>query len=73
MESLGELVQTKAERGEALTPTETVRLRAQKAHICRLAKEAVELVYSQSGASSIHRHVPIQRIFRDIEAARCMR
>jgi hypothetical protein len=54
--------------GETFAPAEQVRLRAHKAHIARLSREAVELIHTQGGASSIYRHLPIQRVFRDMEA-----
>jgi alkylation response protein AidB-like acyl-CoA dehydrogenase len=65
---VAELVQSRGEAGVPMTAAEQIQLRAQKAHVTRLAREAVELINSQSGASSIYRHLPIQRIFRDIEA-----
>ena len=36
--------------------------------MARLCKEAVDLIASASGASSLHREVPIQRMVRDVQA-----
>jgi hypothetical protein len=36
--------------------------------VCRLAKEAVDILAGASGGSSIYSDVPIQRIARDIQA-----
>jgi len=54
--------------GQMLSADARAILLAHKAHIFRLSREAVEIIYSQSGASVISRSAPIQRIFRDIEA-----
>jgi 3-hydroxy-9,10-secoandrosta-1,3,5(10)-triene-9,17-dione monooxygenase len=35
----------------------------------RLAKEAIDMLATASGGSSLYSHVPIQRIWRDIQAA----
>jgi len=68
LRELADLVQERIETGAKFSPAEQVRLRAFKAHIARLSREAVELIHTQGGASSIYHHLPIQRIFRDIEA-----
>ncbi|MFJ2236577.1 acyl-CoA dehydrogenase family protein [Streptomyces sp. NPDC087859] len=56
------------EAGEPFTTEERARIRAQTGYAARLAKEAVDLVASASGASSLHREVPIQRAVRDVQA-----
>lgn len=43
-------------------------VRAHAAHATTLAREAVDVLYRASGASSIQRSVPIQRYQRDIQA-----
>jgi alkylation response protein AidB-like acyl-CoA dehydrogenase len=50
------------------TIEERARARADMGSACRLAKEAVDVLASASGGSSIYRDVPIQRIARDIQA-----
>jgi hypothetical protein len=45
-----------------------VRARGDMGAVCRLAKEAVDVLASASGGSSIYRDVPIQRIARDVNA-----
>ncbi|EFG05067.1 acyl-CoA dehydrogenase (plasmid) [Streptomyces clavuligerus] len=65
---LVELVESKASSGEPYTTEERARIRAQGGYIARLCKEAADLVGSASGASSLHREVPIQRIVRDLNA-----
>ncbi|MFJ6610149.1 acyl-CoA dehydrogenase family protein [Streptomyces sp. NPDC091289] len=42
--------------------------RSSAAHVARLCREAVEIVSSAAGASSIRSEVPIQRLRRDIQA-----
>ncbi|MHC3467996.1 acyl-CoA dehydrogenase family protein [Streptomyces sp. 7R007] len=44
------------------------RIRAQSGYTARLCKEAVDLLASASGASSLHRDVPVQRALRDLHA-----
>lgn len=56
------------EAGEPFTVEERARIRAQTGYVARLCKEAVDLVASASGASSLHREVPIQRAVRDVQA-----
>ncbi|WP_413755901.1 acyl-CoA dehydrogenase family protein [Streptomyces sp. MMBL 11-3] len=51
-----------------LTPLERARIRAESGYAARLCKEAVDLLASASGASSLQRDVPMQRIARDIQA-----
>ncbi|MDN3024029.1 acyl-CoA dehydrogenase family protein [Streptomyces sp. S.PB5] len=59
---------TRIEAGEPFTTEERARIRAQTGYVARLCKEAVDLVASASGASSLHREVPVQRALRDVQA-----
>ncbi len=63
------LVDTKAESGEAWTLEERARVRMDTGMTARLAKEAIDILNTASGGSSIYSSVPIQRIERDIQAA----
>ncbi|MFI1828861.1 acyl-CoA dehydrogenase family protein [Streptomyces sp. NPDC020412] len=65
---LVELIESKAASGEPYTAKERARVRAQCGYLARLCKEAADLVGSASGASSLHREAPIQRIVRDLNA-----
>lgn len=65
---LADQVDTKTARGEAWTLPERVRARADLGAVCRLAKEAVDILATASGGSSIYSDVPIQRIARDVQA-----
>jgi alkylation response protein AidB-like acyl-CoA dehydrogenase len=47
---------------------ERTRARADMGAVCRLAKEAVDILAGASGGSSIYLDVPIQRFVRDIQA-----
>jgi hypothetical protein len=62
------LVDTKAASGEAWTIEERCRVRLDTAQVARLAKEAIDILNTASGGSSIYTSVPIQRIERDIQA-----
>ncbi|MBB5959777.1 alkylation response protein AidB-like acyl-CoA dehydrogenase [Saccharothrix tamanrassetensis] len=61
-----------AEAGETdrTSPTvlDRVRARANMGYVARIAKEAVDVVSSASGGSSLRTTAPIQRISRDIRA-----
>ena len=63
------LVDSKAESGEAWTLEERARVRMDAGMTARLAKEAIDILNTASGGSSIYSSVPIQRIERDIQAA----
>ncbi|MEV0887816.1 acyl-CoA dehydrogenase family protein [Streptomyces microflavus] len=65
---LADLVDAKGFAGEEFTLEERARARADMGEVVRLAREAVSILASASGGSSIHRDVPIQRISRDIQA-----
>ncbi|MEU8986113.1 flavin-dependent monooxygenase [Streptomyces sp. NPDC048558] len=62
------LIESRAQSGEPYTPEERARIRAQSGYVARLCKEAVDLLGSAAGASSLHRDVPIQRAVRDLHA-----
>lgn len=62
------LVDTKSFGGESWTLEERARVRLDMGATCQRAKEAVEVLSTASGGSSIYSHVPIQRILRDVQA-----
>ncbi|MET8831995.1 hypothetical protein ABZX40_40335 [Streptomyces sp. NPDC004610] len=62
------LIESKTAGKEPYTTRERARVRAQCGYLARLCKEAADLIGSASGASSLHREVPIQRIVRDLNA-----
>lgn len=47
---------------------ERAKARADMGAVCKLAKDAVEILNTASGGSSIYSQVPIQRISRDVQA-----
>jgi alkylation response protein AidB-like acyl-CoA dehydrogenase len=61
-------IESAADNDEPYTPEIRARIRAQSGYTTRLCKEAVDLVASASGASSLHRDVPVQRAVRDLHA-----
>ncbi|MEV0224949.1 flavin-dependent monooxygenase [Streptomyces sp. NPDC050704] len=61
-------IETKARDGVPYTPRERARIRAESGYLTRLCKEAVDLLASAAGASSLRQEVPMQRIARDIHA-----
>lgn len=65
---LTSVVDTKCAEGSAWTIEERARARADMGAVCKLAKDAVEILNTASGGSSIYSHVPIQRISRDVQA-----
>lgn len=65
---LVQVIESRAAAGEPYTTAERARIRAQCGYLARLCKEAGELVGSASGASSLHREVPVQRMVRDLNA-----
>ncbi|MGY5014828.1 acyl-CoA dehydrogenase family protein [Streptomyces sp. 900105755] len=62
------LIESRVADAASYTTQERSRIRAQCGYLARLCKEAADLVGSASGASSLHREVPIQRIVRDLNA-----
>ncbi len=65
---LATLVDTKGAENAQWTIEERARARADLGAVCRLGKEAVDILASASGGSSIFSDQPIQRIARDINA-----
>jgi alkylation response protein AidB-like acyl-CoA dehydrogenase len=63
------LVDTKGQTGEPWKLDERARSRADVGATTKLAKEAIDILNTASGGSSIYSDVPIQRITRDINTA----
>lgn len=61
-----ELLQERAVAGEQPTLKEKAAIRGQSAFAAELARQAVEVLYTASGASVIMQDVPFQRFYRDI-------
>ncbi|WP_156724646.1 acyl-CoA dehydrogenase family protein [Streptomyces apocyni] len=61
------LLQQRADAGEQPTLDEKADVRGQTAYAVQLAKEAVEILYTASGATVIQRSVPMQRFHRDAQ------
>ncbi|MEV6986841.1 acyl-CoA dehydrogenase family protein [Sphaerisporangium sp. NPDC051017] len=68
-ERLAATVDGKSERGEQWTLEERARVRADMGAVCALTKEAVDILATASGGSSLYSDVPIQRILRDVQSA----
>ncbi|MET9804130.1 acyl-CoA dehydrogenase family protein [Streptomyces sp. NPDC006368] len=66
LEQVLALLQRRADAPEQPTTEEKAVVRGRTAFAATLAKEAVELLHSTSGASVIKRDVPFQRYHRDI-------
>jgi alkylation response protein AidB-like acyl-CoA dehydrogenase len=64
---LAQQVDVKGVQASPWTVAERVRARADLGAAGRLAKEAVEILATASGGSSVYSDVPIQRIQRDIQ------
>lgn len=62
-----DLVDTKGASGAEWTIEERARVRLDMGAVSRLAKEAVDILNTASGGSSVYSSVPIQRIERDIQ------
>jgi len=62
------VVDTKGTENAPWTMEERIAARADLGAVCRLGKEAVDILATASGGSSIYSEVPIQRISRDINA-----
>ncbi|MEU1282364.1 acyl-CoA dehydrogenase family protein [Streptomyces sp. NPDC005805] len=62
------LLQRRADAGEHPTWDEKAAVRGNTAYAVQLAKEAVEVLYTASGASVIALSAPLQRLHRDIQA-----
>ncbi|MFC4857045.1 acyl-CoA dehydrogenase family protein [Actinophytocola glycyrrhizae] len=65
---LATLVDAKCEEGTEWKLAERARTRADLGVVVRLAKEAIDLLATGSGGSSIYSGIPMQRINRDIQA-----
>jgi len=65
---LAALVDTKGVQNAQWTVEERARARADLGTVCKLGKQAVDILASASGGSSIFSDQPIQRIARDINA-----
>jgi len=61
-----DMIDTKGTAGEEWELEERARVRLDLGAACQRAKEAVEILDSASGGSSVYRDVPIQRIERDV-------
>lgn len=62
------LIDARVADGNSYTTEERARIRAQSGYVARLCKEAVDLIGSASGASSLRLDVPVQRAVRDLNA-----
>lgn len=61
------LLDSKAASGEQWTLEERARVRLDIGAVCQRTKEAVDILNTASGASSIYNSVPMQRIERDVQ------
>lgn len=61
------LIDTKGPTGEPWTLEERARARLDLGAVCSRAKQAVDILNTASGGSSIYHHVPMQRIERDVQ------
>ena len=55
------------ETGQAITPTDTLKIWAMAQKGCHLACEAVQILFRSASASSSHKGQRMQRYFRDIQ------
>lgn len=62
-----QLIDSKSRASEEWTLEERARVRLSLGAACQRAKEAVDILDSASGGSSVYRDVPIQRIQRDVQ------
>jgi 3-hydroxy-9,10-secoandrosta-1,3,5(10)-triene-9,17-dione monooxygenase len=62
-----EMIDTRSQSGEPWTLEERARARLDLGGACLRAKEAIDILNSASGGSSVYRDVPIQRIQRDVQ------
>jgi alkylation response protein AidB-like acyl-CoA dehydrogenase len=63
-----DLLDDKGARGEQLSLVERARVRLDLGAACQRAEEAVHILNTASGGSSLYTDVPIQRIARDVQA-----
>lgn len=66
-DSCTQRMQSAADAGERLSTHDRVEIRSQITYSVLLAKEAVDILHSVSGASVIQRSQPFQRVHRDIQ------
>ncbi|NBE49979.1 acyl-CoA dehydrogenase family protein [Streptomyces boluensis] len=64
---IAEALDSKSAAGEPWTLEERARVRLDLGAVCQRAKEAVDILNTASGGSSVYSSVPIQRIERDIQ------
>ncbi|MEW2346863.1 MULTISPECIES: acyl-CoA dehydrogenase family protein [unclassified Streptomyces] len=64
---IADLVDSKNASGEPWTLEERARVRLDTGAASLRSKEAVDILNTASGASSVYTHVPIQRIERDVQ------
>ncbi|MFE9191817.1 acyl-CoA dehydrogenase family protein [Micromonospora sp. NPDC007208] len=60
-------VDRKGKSGEEWTLEERAKARLDLGAACQAAKDAVDVLRTASGGSSVYQHVPIQRIQRDVQ------
>jgi alkylation response protein AidB-like acyl-CoA dehydrogenase len=65
---LADLVDTRAREGAQWSVRERAQARADMGAVCRLGKEAADLLAAASGGTSVYRSLPVQRIVHDIHA-----
>jgi alkylation response protein AidB-like acyl-CoA dehydrogenase len=65
---VADLVDTKCSEGAEWKLEERARTRADVGAMVRLVKEAVDILATASGGSSVYSGIPIQRINRDVQA-----
>jgi len=65
---LASVVDTKCADRSEWTIEDRAKARADMGAVCKLSKDAVEILNSASGGSSIYSDVPMQRISRDVQA-----
>lgn len=65
---MAETIEEHEAAGRQMTLTERARIRSDGAYAARLSREAVEILNSASGASSIRKDVLFRQFFRDMQA-----
>ena len=56
-------------KGEAITPERLARSRRDILFVVKLARQAVDRLYEASGAHALYDDAPLQRVYRDVQAA----
>lgn len=62
-----DLIDSKTKKNEAWSDAEKIRSRVEMGRVAQLSKNAVDIIASASGGSSVYSDVPIQRIQRDLQ------